>query len=43
MKIRLLATGVTCILLALFVAIKVLPSNSFAQTRKSEDYKISGP
>src|SRR3954464_14483915 len=43
MKFRLLAAGAICILLALFVVANVLPSNSFAQNKKSEDYKISGP
>jgi hypothetical protein len=43
MKFRLLAAGAICILLALFVAASVLPSNSFAQNKKADEYKISGP
>lgn len=43
MKFRLLAAGMICVLLALFIALNVLPSNSFAQEKKAGDYRISGP
>ena len=43
MKFRLLAAGVSFILLAMLVAASVLPTNSLAQNDKSGDYKITGP